>query len=222
MDNTIVLQRFTNVLDANELHHFLDENDFKSWVIDNSPPVDVALGGTHIDDEFLVNVLQKDYAEIKVLFDDLALSQIPDLPKDYYLFEFTNDELLDVLATYDEWGELDQLLAKQLLIDRGVSITDEGIEKIKAERLEILAIPESPSLKMLVLGYIAAAAGGILGLVVGWTLISKKPLPDGRKVPNYTDEGVKHGLTILFLSFVMIVITTISIFLREWIKAIIS
>lgn len=220
-DNSLIFDRFPTVIEANNLQSFLEEHGINTWVVDNSPPVDVALGGTHIDDEFLVKINAEDWTSAKKVIEENAGLQLSDLPEDYYLYDFSDEELLKLLFNYDEWGELDQVLARQLLNERGVTLSDSDIENMKKDRLEVLSKPERPSLIMLIWGYIAAVGGGIFGFVIGWTLISKKTLPDGRKVPNYNEKGIKHGLNMLYISSVTIVIATFLFFLKEWVKSLI-
>ncbi|MEI9912162.1 MAG: hypothetical protein WDO71_22415 [Bacteroidota bacterium] len=60
---------------------------------------------------------------------------------DYYLFSFSDDELMDVLRKPDEWNEFDLYWAKKILHIRGVEIKPEDLEKAKQERLDELKQP---------------------------------------------------------------------------------
>ena len=46
-------------------------------------------------------------------------AQLSTMDPDYYLFSFTDTELLEIVTHPDEWGHLDYALAKKLLADRG-------------------------------------------------------------------------------------------------------
>jgi hypothetical protein len=65
--------------------------------------------------------------------------QLKDVDTDYYLFSFTDAELLDIVAKPDEWGHFDYVLARELLAERGLPIPDETIKQMKQQRLRQLA-----------------------------------------------------------------------------------
>ncbi|SRR5258708_1107663 len=65
--------------------------------------------------------------------------QLQDVDPAYYLFSFTDLELLDIVAKPDEWGHFDYVLARELLAERGLPIPDETIRQMKQQRLRQLA-----------------------------------------------------------------------------------
>jgi hypothetical protein len=65
--------------------------------------------------------------------------QLQDVDPGYYLFSFTDVELLDIVAKPDEWGHFDYVLARELLTERGLPIPDETIRQMKQQRLRQLA-----------------------------------------------------------------------------------
>lgn len=66
-------------------------------------------------------------------------NRLQDVDPNYYLFSFTDVELLDIVAKPDEWGHFDYVLARELLADRGLPIPDETIRQMKQQRLRQLA-----------------------------------------------------------------------------------
>jgi hypothetical protein len=65
--------------------------------------------------------------------------QLQDVDPGYYLFTFTDLELLEIVAKPDEWGHFDYVLARELLTERGLPIPDETIHQMKQQRLRQLA-----------------------------------------------------------------------------------
>ena len=65
--------------------------------------------------------------------------QLQDVDPNYYLFSFTDTELLDIVAKPDEWGHFDYVLARELLAERGLPIPDETIRQMKQQRRRQLA-----------------------------------------------------------------------------------
>ena len=65
--------------------------------------------------------------------------QLQDVDPSYYLFSFTDIELLDIVAKPDEWGHFDYVLARELLAERGLPIPEETIRQMKQQRMRQLA-----------------------------------------------------------------------------------
>jgi hypothetical protein len=65
--------------------------------------------------------------------------QLQDVDPGYYLFSFTDLELLEIVAKPDEWGHFDYVLAREVLAERGLPIPDETIQQMKQQRLRQLA-----------------------------------------------------------------------------------
>jgi hypothetical protein len=136
---------------------------------------------------------------------------IDGVEQDYYLFSFTDEELMEVVTKADEWSAFDVVLAKKILADRGKPISDDIIEKIEEQRIEELKTPEPPQTFWVTIGYVIAFTGIVLpfficviGLFIGWYLSSfKKTLPDGERVFGYTEKDRRNGKRIFYLSIII-------------------
>ena len=120
------------------------------------------------------------------------------------MFDFTNDELYDVLLKYDEWSEFDYALAKKILIERGEKINQEILDSLKSERVNEMNKPEPSQKYWIIAGYIFSILGGFLGLIIGyfiWT--SKKSLPNGEKIYSYSDSDRKNGKYIFYIGLII-------------------
>ena len=73
--------------------------------------------------------------------------QLQDVDPNYYLFSFTDIELLDIVAKPDEWGHFDYVLAREILCDRGLEIPEETIEEMKKQRSRELARQQTHTTK---------------------------------------------------------------------------
>ncbi len=129
---------------------------------------------------------------------------INEVDRDYYLFEFTDEELYEILLKSDEWSAFDYSLAQQILTDRGKSIDKNLLNSLKNERLKDLAKPEGNQKPWIIGGYTFAILGGFLGLIIGYFLwTSKKTLPNGQKVYSYSVNDRKHGKYIFYISLII-------------------
>lgn len=136
-----------------------------------------------------------------------SVKKLDEIDTDYYLFGFSNDELLDLIAKSDEWSKLDYLLAQKILRDRGQGLSEEELEAIKMERIAELSKPEENQQKRIVAGYVFAVLGGFVGMFIGWHLLThKKTLPNGDSVFAYVPKDRKQGRIIFILGSIFLVV----------------
>src|SRR5690606_22574962 len=129
--------------------------------------------------------------------------------QDHYLFDFTEEELRDILLKSDEWSKYDYLLAQKILRDRGHKIDTETINVLKEKRIEDLAKPDKNKKLSILAGYVFAIFGGLIAIFIGWHLFShKKTLPNGGQVYSYSEQDRKQGRIILILGTVSAIIWT--------------
>ena len=129
------------------------------------------------------------------------------LPPDHYLREFSTEELLEVLKKADEWSELDVVMARQMLEEKGNGLHDDEMQKLRVARRTELAKPEKASSSMVASAYLFAFLGGAIGIILGWVLKSStKTTAFGDKVPSYDEASRQHGSRALILGTVVLVI----------------
>ncbi len=80
-----------------------------------------------------------DFDEAHKALEEHYRHQLQDVDPGYYLFSFTDTELLEIVAKPDEWGHFDYALARELLAERGLEIPAETLEQMKKQRLRELA-----------------------------------------------------------------------------------
>ena len=96
------------------------------------------------------------------------------------------------------------MLARKILAERGKVVSDEAISAIHEERIEELKSPEPPQTSWIIIGYLFALLGGVLGIFIGWHLMTyKKTLPDGERVYDYTERDRKQGRIIFYLAVIV-------------------
>ncbi|MFY8036838.1 MAG: hypothetical protein ACOVMQ_06705, partial [Cyclobacteriaceae bacterium] len=127
-----------------------------------------------------------------------------DIEKDYYLYSFTDEELFDLISKQDEWSEMDFYLAKKILTERGKDVSESTIQLLKQQRLTTLSKPDETPKAWIYGGYFFAFLGGFLGILIGYSFwISKKIVPNGTKVPMYSNEVRLHGFRIMIIGIIM-------------------
>ncbi|WP_426670011.1 hypothetical protein ACPPVU_01955 [Mucilaginibacter sp. McL0603] len=149
---------------------------------------------------YYVRINADDFIRVNQLLKERDDQYINDVERDYYLFDFTNDELTEILEKEDEWSSFDHELAKKILTERGVDVDIVKLAVISESRLNELRQPEEQETTWRYLGYFFAVMGGVLGIFIGWHLSShKKTLPNGEQIYAYNDNDRKHGRIIFYI-----------------------
>lgn len=196
-----IFKKYPTLEQAAELKELLDKEGIEAVLGDNIPPVDVTFSGTTLQHEFEVRIKPSDFVIAENLLEQKAEDLIDQVDKDYYLFNFTDEELYEILLKSDEWNEFDYTLAQKILSQRGKPIDKALLNSLKNERLKQLAQPEENQRAWIILGYVFAFLGGLLGIVIGYFLwTAKKTLPNGKKVYSYSEKDRKQGKYIFIIA----------------------
>lgn len=204
MQNFTTFKKYPDIGEAQALEKLLQDNGIETRFIDNSSSLVSSLGGG-ADKEYEIQVKHEDFTKAETVLINVAKEQLGDVPQDHYLFEFTDEELYDVVLKHDEWSDFDYLLARRLLEERGKTIDDELMANLRKQRLADLAKPERNQTIWIVAGYVFALLGGFFGIITGYVLwTSRKTLPNGDIVPTYSKSDRQQGKIIFTLGLIML------------------
>ncbi|HTD42156.1 MAG TPA: hypothetical protein VK671_16115 [Mucilaginibacter sp.] len=210
----ITYQKFNDSALANDLAELLDGHNIPYFIQEETSGFDPSLVMSNAAVDYAVKIKSEDFEKVNQLRKEIEAKNIEGVDKDHYLFGFTDDELMEVLIKADEWSTFDVVLARKILAERGKNISDVDMAVINEKRIEELRVPETSQSTWIILGYIFALLGGIIGLFIGWHLKShKKTLPDGEKVYAYTEQDRWHGKIIFYIA---IVGTTVGVIYKLW------
>lgn len=206
-DELLTFKRFQTAAEAKELAGLLSSKGIPAEVEDASPTFDVTFAGNEFQNQFNVKIPKQDFSRASLLLEEHYAVDLQNLPPDYYLLDFSDDELFDILANPDEWSPLDYNLARQLLAARGKQVDEEVLQALKRRRIRELAKPEERQHSWVAAGYLLALLGGLLSVFIGWYLMShKKTLPNGERTYAHLPEDRNHGFYILLLGAVMFLV----------------
>jgi hypothetical protein len=216
-DDFSIFRKFTNVDHAHDIHDLLTKNGIQTIIGDNASSLGNSFGGNHAQDEIEIRIQVADFEKAETLLAEHAKASLNDVPKDYYLFAFTDAELYEVLVKRDEWNEFDYLLSQKILEDRGKPVDEALLDKLREERMQALAKPDRNQTSWIIAGYIFALLGGFLGLFIGYFLwTSKKTLPNGVRVYSYSESNRKNGRYIFLISCVIFPLSMLVKFLGNF------
>lgn len=197
---------------AEDFAEVLKQNNIDYRIEEDSLVFDASFANQPLARDYVIAVKQSDFKEASCAYNEYFAKQINNVPEDYYLLQFSDEELLDILAKPDEWGAFDYQLATALLKKRGIEITKEKTDRLKVDRYYELAKPEGEDAKNIVGYYIVSILFFPVGWIIGWIWgYSKKQLPDGYRVYAYNERVRLHGRIILTIS---IAVPALTVFLR--------
>ncbi|QNR25190.1 hypothetical protein [Croceimicrobium hydrocarbonivorans] len=205
-----VFKKFADLNEAKEVAFILAEKGIEVQLADNSPALDITFSGNTLDNQIELKIPAEDFRKAKdLLFSELDI-KIEEIDPDYYLLDFSTEELRDLLLKCDEWGEYDVLLARKILASKGEDTSDARMEEWKMQRLEELAKPEKIPFMWIVIGYLMCFLGGLLGVFIGYLIWhQQKTLPNGQKVYTYREYDRKQGRKMFWLGLAMLSIVTL-------------
>ncbi len=199
-----IFRKYSTLDQAKQLESLLSEESIESIIADNAPTIDSTFGASPLNNEIEIRIKQIDFEKAEKILEKQAQNLITEVANDYYLFEFTNEELYEILLKSDEWSEFDYILSQQILRDRGKSVNTELLNSLKTERFKQLSKPEENQKSWIFAGYFFSIIGGMLGLIIGYFLwTSKKTLPNGQKVYSYSEKDRKQGKYIFYIGLVV-------------------
>lgn len=165
--------------------------------------------------------------------------------EDHPFFEFTVEELTDVIYAPFDWEAYDYKLALSQLKKKGITFSDEQLKEIRDKQLAKIAEPQ-PNAAISFAGYFVAIVGLItcatgvylilnkydgapfyyfagpmlilLAFALGKSCLVNKTLPTGKNVPQFNESCRRHGRLILKLTFIMLIITILLFILPFFIK----
>ena len=199
MDELVLFKRFTDAGQAKELAEELASKGIECRLIDDSLSKEITFS---TNSELLIR--PSDFEKANKILDEKADELLKNIDNKHYLFEFTNDELYDILAKPDTWNSLDYKLAQQILKNRGQDISDELVKSLKQARTAELSKPIKGQTLWIITGYILSFTVSIIGLIIGWYLWkTEKILPGGEKIYAYSENDRRHGKWIFFIGIIL-------------------
>ncbi|MNK30230.1 hypothetical protein D3C87_486460 [compost metagenome] len=214
----VIFRKSINKSIIEEVASILERENIDFQLIDNEKYFDATFVTDPSKIEYQLLIQKEDFENAETLITKYYSENLV-IPEDYYLKEFSDEELTEIIYKKDEWNEFDYEVAKSILKDRGIVISENDIERINSERLEKLKTNyEKPDevKNLIILGYIFSVIGFFASFVMTFCLFIsygvslvilklKKQLPNGERVHYFNEKDRKHGRRILVLSLIFTV-----------------
>lgn len=196
-----VYRKFIYKDDALELAKILEENHFVYELTDNSSKLDSSFGGDINTKQYELKIRKDDFIEAEKIEEMLVKKDLENVAETYHLFDYSDEELIEIVTKKDEWNKFDYLLAQKILKERGKEINPELLNAINKQRLDSLSIQEESPVWLIIIGYVSAFFAGFLGIFIGgYLMYYKKALPNGDRIYGFKRNDRSHGQNILIIS----------------------
>lgn len=206
MEELSTYQKFIYKDNALEVIELLKENQIDYKLEDNSSRLDSSFGGDDNTAEFLLKIRKIDFNKVEELEEELFKSSLEKVDEDYFLYEYLDEDLVEIVIKKEEWNKFDYLLAQKILKQRGKEVNPELLNVINKQRIKDLSVQEASPKWLIYSGYVFAILGGYIGFFIGLYIMKfKRALPNGDKIYVYNLEDRKQGQNVLICSIIGIV-----------------
>ncbi len=136
--------------------------------------VNVQTGGV-VTKHYAVKIEESDLDAANIALRNAAEGWVDELPKDYYLYDFTDEELFNILKFSDLWSSTDYVLAQHILAQHGKPVSEVALKQLREDRIAQLTQP-TPSYWFVnalffALPFLLPLLGGGLTTFRGWYLV---------------------------------------------------
>lgn len=137
MDNYIEFQRYPDLDSASELIDILETNEIEYQIDDTALRYDIAATSMNpLDKQIIVKIKDADLEKATKLFATIKNNVESDTYDDHYLYTFSDNDIIDVIANPDEWTAFEVDLAKKIFKDRELKPTAELIKSTRKTKIE--------------------------------------------------------------------------------------
>jgi hypothetical protein len=177
---------------ANGLHPIIDKpaNSF-----------DAIFGNTNVDLLYILRLPASEFDKATKLIEQEIRKN--ELPHDYYLNQFDNDELYNILKNPKEWSRQDVVAARILLEKRKYPVDEIRLNEEKQREKLKHRDKQKINLPVLILFYIIAPLGALLPVVAGLIIYTWKETDiDGRRDFAFSPKYRQHGLLVAAIGMI--------------------
>lgn len=205
-DNFATYRKFIFKDDALDLIEILKEHKIDFILSDNSSRLDSTFGNDDSTKQFALKIERANFKKVEELEENLISKSLDNVNKDYYLFEFSDEELIEIVLKSEEWNKFDYLLAQKILKERGKEVNLELIKAINKRRIDDLKTEEASPKWLIYIGYLFSVLGGFIGIFIGLYLMNyKKTLPNGETIYGFGTEDRKSGKNVFICSIMGVI-----------------
>lgn len=104
---------------AEEMGKVLEKEGIPYEIIHTRKYFDPSFAFNKVDPEINLRLRPEDFARARAVLEQYYDEQVENTDPDYYLFQFTDAELLELVSKPEDWGIFDHALARKIIKERG-------------------------------------------------------------------------------------------------------
>ncbi len=208
-ESKTLLQNMTSLLEHHQIPYQTLEH--------KNAAAEVYIALNEMSTYYTLSLMARDFDRVHKILKEEAKHQSIYKQEDYYLRGLSDQELIDILESPNDWHVMDVVGAQYLLDERGVRYSDEDLELMRLHKMVELRRPQTVNRSKIILGYLLAFFVGILGIFRGlYYLQDQTILPNGRRVFTFDGSTRQHGWRIVLISLVWLLGVAISLSYGGW------
>ena len=166
MNEYVTFQSFYSEEEASVLSELFSQAGVDNMIVKGKPIIDELIVGQDMDNKIFLKIKSSDFHKANKILETQITNNISQIDSDHYLYSFSNEELFQIISKPDEWSRQDFLLAKRILHERGVTLSEKEVSDMTWKRIVEIGKPEKGSLFWIAIGYILSL-GGLFGFFFG-------------------------------------------------------
>lgn len=189
--------------DILELVEILRDHEIPYLINNNSSMLDSTFGNNDNTKQFELKIEKNNFQKVEQLEENLITKDVENVNEDYYLYDYSDEELLDIVLKKEEWSKFDYLLSQKILKERGKEVNKDLVNAINKRRIDDLKTTESSPKWLIITGYFFSILGGFIGIFIGLYLMNyKKSLPNGEIIYGFKEDDRRSGKNIFICSII--------------------
>lgn len=203
----LTFRKFNDPGMASEMAGKLKEHQIPVEIEDDGKLFDPSFANNYLERDVRLKLRARDFEEADGIMQSFYQQQTDQVGEDYYLYQFSDAELLEIVRNPDEWGFLDYVLAQKILKEHGIAIPSRELKRFQHEKIKLLSEPKATDKSWTRMGYLLALLLPPLGMIAGFSMqYMKRTLPDGQRIFAYREEDRKNGQRIFGFAFVCLML----------------
>ncbi len=133
MEKYLLLKKYADTISAEEEATVLKEHSIPYIIEDKSLQFRFDKDGY---DLIHLKVSEDDFSKSKLLLNEYDEKKISELGKSHYLYTFSDKDIIDITANPEDWTNAEIKLAKQIITERQLNITEDSIQNLQQKFTE--------------------------------------------------------------------------------------
>ena len=143
MKQLVEYQKFADLAEASDLIDLLNENNIEFEIDDKGQRYSVV--PNPMDNFLTIKVYEEDMEKIRALSLKESIAKEPDTVS-HYLYTFSNDDIIDVIANPTEWSADEVHIANEIAVQRKLEITASMLRTAKKRNIENIVREEQEAI----------------------------------------------------------------------------